>query len=54
MEYVYLAKVANTHGVRGDIKVNPYVNNFERFKKLKKVYIGTADNVYNYTTTQRI
>lgn len=41
MEYVYLGKVANTHGVRGDIKINPYVNNFERFKKLKKIYIGS-------------
>lgn len=46
MKFVYLGKVANTHGVRGDIKINPYVNNFERFKLLKSVYIKNETNKY--------
>ena len=30
---------ANTHGVRGEIKVFPTTDDVKRFKKLKKVYL---------------
>lgn len=33
---------ANTHGVRGEIKVFPTTDDIQRFKKLKKVYLDTG------------
>lgn len=33
---------ANTHGVRGEIKVFPTTDDTARFKKLKKVYLDTG------------
>ena len=33
---------ANTHGVRGEIKVFPTTDDAQRFKKLKKVYLDTG------------
>lgn len=42
MDYVYIGRVANTHGVRGDIKVFPTTDDPQRFKKLKKVIIEDA------------
>ena len=41
MEYVYLGKIANTHGIKGEIKI---LSNFDKkdlvFKSGFKVYIG--------------
>lgn len=42
MEYVYIGRVANTHGVRGDIKVFPTTDDPKRFEKLKKIIIEDA------------
>lgn len=42
MEYVYIGRVANTHGVRGGIKVFPTTDDPKRFEKLKKVIIEDA------------
>lgn len=39
MEYVYIGRVANTHGVRGAIKVFPTTDDPKRFEKLKKIII---------------
>ena len=33
---------ANTHGVRGEIKVFPTTDDVNRFKKLKKLYLDTG------------
>lgn len=33
---------ANTHGVRGEIKVFPTTDDAQRFKKLKKLYLDTG------------
>ena len=33
---------ANTHGVRGEIKVFPTTDDAQRFKKLKKIYLDTG------------
>jgi len=46
MEFVDLGKIVSTHGVRGEVKVLPFTNDFERFKKLKKVYIRTSLSDY--------
>lgn len=33
--------IANTHGIRGEVKVFPTTDDVKRFKKLKQVYIDT-------------
>lgn len=41
MEYIYLGKIVNTHGIKGEIRI---ISNFDRkekvFKKDFKIYIG--------------
>ncbi len=39
MEYITIGKVANTHGVKGDLKIYPTTDDVNRFKKLKSVYV---------------
>lgn len=50
MDYIYIGRVANTHGVRGEIKVFPTTDDIKRFEKLKKITIedprGT-DHLYH-------
>ena len=45
MEYVYLGRIVNTHGIKGEVRI---ISDFERkslvFKKDFKLYIG---NTYN-------
>ena len=42
MEYVYIGKIVNTHGIKGEVRL---ISNFERkdlvFKKNFKIYIGS-------------
>ena len=41
MEYVTIGKIINTHGVKGELKVDSYTDFAkERFKKNSKVYLG--------------
>ena len=37
MDYIYIGRVANTHGVKGGIKVFPTTDDITRFKKLKLI-----------------
>lgn len=39
MEYITIGKVANAHGVKGDLKIFPTTDDIQRFKLLKEVYI---------------
>ena len=39
MDDIYIGRVANTHGVRGGIKVFPTTDDPARFEKLKKVIL---------------
>lgn len=39
MDYIYIGRVANTHGVRGEMKIFPTTDDPTRFKKLKKVIL---------------
>ena len=42
MDYMYIGRVANTHGVKGVIKVLPTTDDPKRFELLKKVTIEDA------------
>lgn len=41
MEYIQIGKILNTHGVKGELKVEVYTDfKEERFKKNTKIYLG--------------
>jgi len=40
LEYLELGQIVSTHGVRGEIKVNAWVDNADFFKGIKTVYLG--------------
>lgn len=42
--YIYIGKIVNTHGIRGDVKVYPYTSDVKRFEKLKEICIEGEDN----------
>ena len=39
MKNLEIGQIVNTFGIKGIVKVNPWVNDVMRFEKLKKVYI---------------
>jgi len=39
MDYIYIGRVANTHGVRGGVKVFPTTDDINRFKILKTIIL---------------
>ncbi len=47
--YLEIAKIINTHGVRGAVKLDPWCDTPETFKKIKTLYLenGTAFEVSN-------
>lgn len=50
MDYIYIGRVANTHGVKGEIKVFPTTDDIKRFEQLKTIVIEDArgtDNTYH-------
>lgn len=47
MEFVKIAKILNTHGVKGELKVDVYTDFLdERFKKDSLIYIGKEYKAY--------
>lgn len=40
MEYMMIGKIINTHGIKGDLKVYPYISPIEMFSELDMVYLG--------------
>ncbi len=49
IEYLEIGKVANTHGVKGEIKVMPLTDDVQRFERLKWVYLEKGDRLLKYT-----
>lgn len=43
MEYIEIGKAVNTHGIKGEIKVYPYSNDFQNILSLKKIYIDEKE-----------
>lgn len=39
-DYTIVGKIANTHGIKGELKVFPLTDDMERFDYLKNAYIG--------------
>lgn len=38
-EYFEIGQIVNTFGVKGEVKVNPFTDDIERFEELKSIYI---------------
>ncbi len=47
-DYLELGQIVNTRGLRGEIKVNPYTENMERFEEFQKVYVKTKKETKEY------
>lgn len=43
VEYFRVGVIANTHGVRGEVKVFPTTDDVSRFNDLKEVYLDTVN-----------
>lgn len=42
-DYLQVGVIANTHGIRGEVKVFPRTDDPARFKKLKQVFLDTGN-----------
>ena len=51
MEYIAVAEVLNTHGIKGCLKMRPLTDNIERFDEDICYYLGDKKvkvNIQNY------
>lgn len=39
-DFTCIGKIINTHGLKGELKIEPYTSNVKRFSDLSDVYIG--------------
>ena len=44
MNLIYIGKLVNTHGLKGEVRIYPYTDDIKRFDELKKIYVE-IDNV---------
>lgn len=44
--HVCLGKIINTHGIKGELKIEPYTHDLSRFSKIKKLYIGEEHDFF--------
>lgn len=47
-EYFEIGKIANTHGLKGELKVVPLTDNPERYNDLKSIYIEKDNQLVEY------
>lgn len=43
-----IGQIVNTFGIKGYVKVVPYVDDIERYNELKKVYVKTKNEIKEY------
>lgn len=46
--YLDIGKIINTHGVKGEVKVIPFTDDPERYRKLKQVYLDRPSGLETY------
>ena len=51
-DLLQVGAIANTHGVRGEVKVFPMTDDVNRFRKLKQVLLDTGKEQIELTITQ--
>ena len=47
-DYLELGQIVNTRGLRGEVKVNPYTENMERFEELENIIVKTKQEQKEY------
>ncbi len=47
-DYLELGQIVNTRGLRGEVKVNPYTENMERFEELENIIVKTKAEQKEY------
>jgi 16S rRNA processing protein RimM len=51
-DFLMVGVIANTHGVRGEVKVYPTTDDVNRFKKLKEIYMGDEKTPLHITSVK--
>ncbi|MEG0962869.1 MAG: ribosome maturation factor RimM [Lachnospiraceae bacterium] len=51
-ELLQVGVIANTHGIRGEVKVFPTTDNVKRFEELKKIWLDTGKGMKELEITQ--
>lgn len=46
--YLDIGKIINTHGVKGEVKVIPFTDDPERYRKLEQVYLDRPSGLETY------
>ena len=52
MQNLEVGQIVNTFGIKGFVKVNPFVDDLQRFDKLKKVYIKKKQELQKFEIEQ--
>ena len=52
MQNLEVGQIVNTFGIKGFVKVNPFVDDMHRFDKLKKVYIKKQESLQKFEIEQ--
>lgn len=47
-EYFEIGQIVNTFGIKGEVKVNPFTDDLERFEELKTVYVEKKKELILY------
>lgn len=48
VEYFEIGFIANTHGLKGELKIRPYTENPKRFSTLKSIFVDFNGNFISY------
>ncbi len=54
LKYIRVGLIINTHGIRGELKVNPLTDDMKRFNKLDAIYIGEDKILHNITNVKYV
>lgn len=53
MKSILIGKIVNIHGIKGEVKINPYTDDITNLSKLKKIYLDETLNIcYNITSNR--
>ena len=47
-KYLEVGQIVNTFGIKGEVKVNPFTDDLERFEELKTVYVEKKKELILY------
>lgn len=47
IKFIKIGIIINTHGIKGELKINPLTDDIKRFDKLNNIYIGEEKVEYN-------